>query len=154
KLLAPTVLVSLALVIACIFAALSLNYLHVNLSRELTENIESTRVAQDLEDVTERLARLLRGDPSDTPNLEREVEAFNKDAEQLLKRATDLANLEEERSLVPKVAQAFEAYLKLWSVHKGSRVELPRMAQLLDREVVAQCKQLRDFNLGQIERSN
>ena len=49
KLLAPTVLVSLALVAVCIVGALSLNYLHFNLNKELTENIESTRAAQHLE---------------------------------------------------------------------------------------------------------
>ena len=49
KLLAPTVLVSLALVVACIFGLFYLNDLHVEASDVLSENEKSTRVAMRLE---------------------------------------------------------------------------------------------------------
>jgi len=59
KLLAPTVLVSLALVAACIFGLFYLNDLHVEASDVLSENERSTRAAMRLETSTRALIHSL-----------------------------------------------------------------------------------------------
>jgi len=159
KLLAPTVLVSLALVVACIFGALSLNYVHANLSKELTENIESTRVAQHLETVADQLSHLLSGPHDHLEALVQEINERNQEAQERLNEASDLANLEGEKLLVPEVAKGFAAYLQKWE----TRHEVPpsgladydkALALRLDSQVLEPCKRLRDFNMQQIERSN
>ena len=52
SLLAPTVLVSLALVGACIFGVLYLNHLHVGVAEDFSENQQSQIAAMRLEDTT------------------------------------------------------------------------------------------------------
>src|ERR1700732_4073652 len=64
KLLAPTVLVSLILVGACVFGTIYLNNLHLNASAVLTENRRSLEAAYRLETTTRELLRLLRSDPA------------------------------------------------------------------------------------------
>jgi signal transduction histidine kinase len=155
KLLAPTVLVSLALMGACIFGALKLNDLNVNLSKELDENVQSTRAAQGLETSTDRLIQLLRGGPGAVPDVDRE----NKSASDFLGRANKLANLDREKELVEKIQLGFEAYRKGWTQRKAepaARLHLfeEQLAQQLDRNVLSPCKELRDYNLDQIEASN
>jgi two-component system, NtrC family, sensor histidine kinase HydH len=159
KFLAPTVLVSLALVIACIFGAQRLNYLHANLSRELTENIDSTRAAQELESVSEELVDLLRRDHASAGDLEARIQTKTGEARQALSKVSDLANLQREQELVPDIESGFSDYLH--GLSKRSQVspaELAsydrKLARQLDQDVVVKCKELRDFNLGEIERSN
>src|SRR5437660_7428565 len=59
-LLAPTVLVSLALVGACIFGVLYLRQLHVGVAEDFSENRESHLAATLLEATTRDLINLLR----------------------------------------------------------------------------------------------
>jgi two-component system, NtrC family, sensor histidine kinase HydH len=159
KLLAPTVLVSLALVVVCIFGALALNYMHVNLSKELTENIESTRAAQNLETVTDRLVHVLSGSHNRPAELTRQVDALNLEARQLLYEASALANLEGEKKLVPEVEKGFDDYMQAWEARRppagASLVAYDNeLAGSLDANVLLPCKKLRDFNLEAIQRSN
>ncbi len=155
KLLAPTVLVSLALVASCIFGALYLNQLHSNLSKELTENVESTRAAQHLETVTSRLVYLLRQDkkPAD---LAEQVQNLNDQARERLDEASTLANLETEKILVPQIAAGLNEYLDKWQQrqHSESAADDEKLAELLETKVVRPCKDLRDYNLDQIEDAN
>src|SRR5689334_21178332 len=65
KLLAPTVLVSLAFVGACIFSTMGLNYLHWKIANEFSENRQSHQAAVNLETTTRELLALLRGDHSE-----------------------------------------------------------------------------------------
>src|SRR5712692_4828324 len=65
KLLAPTVLVSLAFVAVCIFSTMLLNFLHGNIARDFTENRESHEAAAKLETTTRELLALLRGHHQD-----------------------------------------------------------------------------------------
>jgi two-component system, NtrC family, sensor histidine kinase HydH len=160
KFLAPTVLVSLALVIACIFGAQWLNYLHTNLSRELTENIDSTRAAQELESVSEELVDLLRRDHANAGDLEARIQTKTAEAHHALSnKVRPLANLQREQELVPDIESGFREYLLSLSRRaQTSPAELANydreLARQLDHDVVVKCKELRDFNLGEIERSN
>jgi two-component system sensor histidine kinase HydH len=159
KLLAPTVLVSLALVVACIFGALSLNYLHGNLSKELTENIESTRAAQHLETITEELSRLLGASHDRPAELAQHIDKLNQDARIPLNQASALANLEDEKRLVPEIERGFSEYLQGWearnNVGAANLADYDKeLARRLDAEVLAPCKKLRDSNLDQIQQSN
>jgi signal transduction histidine kinase len=159
KLLAPTVLVSLALVAVCIVGALSLNYLHFNLNKELTENIESTRAAQHLETTTEELSHLLAGAHERPAELTQRIEELNQKARLELNRASALANLEDEKRLVPEVERGLNAYLKDWDarqqVRSSNLLQYDRaLSGRLDADVLAPCKALRDSNLQQIENSN
>ncbi|HEV3116951.1 MAG TPA: ATP-binding protein [Gemmataceae bacterium] len=159
KLLAPTVLVSIALVLACIFGALALNYVNTNLLKELTENIESTRAAQHLETATEELIRLLKGAHDRPEELARQINAKNQEARQRLDEALALANLEGEKILVPKIEKGFAEYIRDWEARPSAGgSELAdydkNLAGRLDDQVLRPCKDLRDFNLKEIETSN
>ncbi len=159
KLLAPTVVVSLTLVGACIYAALYLNQLHVNLLKELTENIESTRADQRLESAAAELVMLLRAQHGDPQQLAALVSLLNQRAADGLEDARALANLDREQILVSDITSGFDEYLKGWQ--KRSQVPAAKirsydaaLADNLDRNVLRPCKNLRDYNLNQIEVSN
>src|SRR2546427_11906768 len=98
KLLAPTVLVSLALVAACIFGLFYLNDLHVEASDVLSENEKSTRAAMRLETSTRLLIHLLQ-EPND-PVLPVKIIEQSQQIQQDLRDAQDLANWEPEKELV------------------------------------------------------
>src|SRR5438128_6604891 len=108
KLLAPTVLVSLALVAACIFGLLYLNDLHVEASDVLSENEKSTRAAMRLETSTRALIHLLQG-PSEADLSDKITNQFQQ-VQQDLKDAQDLANWEEEQLLVKQIGQGLETF--------------------------------------------
>jgi signal transduction histidine kinase len=159
KLLAPTVLVSLTLVGACVTAALWLNQVHTNLSKELTENVESTRAAQNLEQITDQLIQLLRKNEGGAQARGSQISALNQQASDGLMAASTLANLEQEDVLVKRIAEGLGAYLARWE----SRASAPGpaaaeydagLARLLESGVLMPCKNLRNYNLDQIELSN
>src|SRR5947208_13722622 len=106
KLLAPTVLVGLALVAACIFGLFYLNDLHVEASDVLSENEKSTRVAMRLETSARALIHL--------PHENTEVDLSANIAEQFqqiqqdLRDAQDLANWEHEKELVHLIGHSLE----------------------------------------------
>jgi signal transduction histidine kinase len=159
KLLAPTVLVSLALVGASIFGAFYLNRLHVNVSEELSENVRSTRAASNLENTVKELRDLLRDRMSDASALLEPVQRKNQEAREFLADARNLANLERERDLVGQIDEGFQRYLQSWD----QRMHLPpaeakhldaRLAEELEQDVRVRCDELRRYNAGQIERSD
>jgi signal transduction histidine kinase len=162
RLLAPTVLVSLALVIACLFGAWHLNQLHTNLSRELTENIESTRAAQQLEDTTRELVEQLEKKPVSADEAKDRVEqvaVLNDRAREQLVDVTRLANLEREKDLVPQITDGLSDYFQAWDGRQQlGPAQLTEYDQELARRLKAnverRCKELREYNLGQIESSN
>jgi signal transduction histidine kinase len=158
KLLAPTVLVSLALVGACIFGALWLNRLHLNISEELSENVQSTRAAMSLESTTEALIGLLSGkQPVDADSLVNQVRQQNQLAEQSLKDAKRLANHVEEQDLVAGIEMGLDRYLERWDRSKAEGTNLStnmELADLLRREVLLRCNKLHMYNAEQIEKSD
>jgi signal transduction histidine kinase len=159
KLLAPLVLVSTTLVGVCLFGSFYLNHLHINASDVLSENVRSTQAAARLETTTKELLRLLRDDRPDADAWRDRVQEQNRIARELLVEAEALANLEHESDLVGKIAEGLKKYLRKWD----QRIEVPRsgihqhdaaLAEILEREVLATCVELRKFNMAQVEHSD
>jgi two-component system, NtrC family, sensor histidine kinase HydH len=158
KLLAPTVLVSLALVSACIFGMLYLNQLHANLSRELAENVESTEAAQQLETTTDELLTLLSGEPASIATRQDEAQRLLTEAHQRLDAAWALANLEREKVLVGRITQGLDEFSQRWSDRRNAPPAAihqydVQLRRLLDENVRRPCDELRIYNLGQIKDS-
>src|SRR5262249_51845550 len=114
KVFAPTVLVSLPLVGACLWTVLYLNRLHIDVSRELSENVQSTQAAATLEGTTNELGSLLRRPNLHQDEWDRQVEVQNRAAGARLEEVRDLANREREKALVPQLATGLDHYLAGW----------------------------------------
>jgi signal transduction histidine kinase len=158
RLLAPTVLVSLALVGACLVGVLYLNRLHVDVSRVLAENVESTQAAARLETTTTELIRLLTTDSGNPGARNEQVFLQNQVARELLGEVQNLANLDREKELVPRIARGLDQYLRAWEARpKVPEAERPRydaeLAERLRQEVLLPCIELRRFNTSAIEES-
>jgi signal transduction histidine kinase len=159
KLLAPTVLVSLILVGACVFGTFYLNNLHLNASAVLTENRRSLEAAYRLETTTRELLRLLRSDPANRRLLEEQVREQNENARALLVEAESLANLERESILVHQIAQGLKEYLAAWGKRSDVANERlrdydARLAEGLVLNVLTPCTELYRFNTAQVEQSD
>ncbi len=157
-LLAPTVLVSLALVGACLFGVLYLNRLHVDVSRVLEENVQSTQAATRLEATTEDIIRLLRAGAGSRAGLAEQVRDQNQVARRRLEDVKNLANLDREKELVPRIERGLGRYLDGWQ----ARNDVPEdrraaydegLARGLEADVIAPCADLRRFNTGEVEKT-
>jgi len=158
-LLAPTALVSLALVGACIFGVLYLNHLHLGVAEDFSENRQSQQAAARLETTTRDLLDLLRGDHGDPDSLLKDIETKNREAEKLLSNAEDLANQPAEKAFVEQIGEGLETYLNLWKARHPLppdelRPEDARLAQQLEHDVLRPCVSLRVFNTEQEEQSD
>jgi two-component system sensor histidine kinase HydH len=161
KLLAPTVLVSVAFVGACIFSTMWLNELHGGIARDFTENRESHEAAAKLETTTLELLALLRGDHQDTEaiNLAQQLEVKTSEAKRWLATAQQHANLDEEKILVGQVAGGLRQYLDEFSRRSSAPVGQvaaydKSLAGVLQQEVLGPCIALRDYNLNQVVESD
>jgi signal transduction histidine kinase len=159
KLLAPTVLVSLILVGACLFGTIYLNHLHTDFSTVLTDNVQSTQAAMQLETTTKELLRLLRSDSLKPDALTEQAQEQNERAREVLVDVERLANLERERALVPQIAQGLSEYLRRWEQRKNVppsqlRAYDASLADHLQQRVLSPCIELRTFNMSQIEASD
>jgi signal transduction histidine kinase len=159
KLLAPTVLVSLALVAACIFGLFYLNDLHVEASDVLSENEKSTRAAMRLETSTRALIHLLQG-PSEA-DLSDKITNQSQQVQRDLNDAQDLANWEEEQLLVKQIGQGLETFernrAQLASSSGGKPISLGDrlgLASLLEKQVLGPSTELQKYNSRQIEESD
>ncbi|HVS34889.1 MAG TPA: ATP-binding protein [Gemmataceae bacterium] len=156
KLLAPTVLVSLLLVAACIAGALYLIRSHDALSAVLSENIDSTQTARDLLKAVENLRDGLLGDHSNATDTAERLVGLNTAVRERLQRARDLANLEGEKQLTKQIGDALDAYYQAWdrraSVPPAERVAYDRKLaeQLEEGQVRQNCMKLRDYNTDQV----
>jgi signal transduction histidine kinase len=147
-LLAPTVVVSLVLVLGCAMAAVYLNHLNTHVSEDLAENVESTQVAAQLESTTKELIRLLKSEPLQVEKIEEENEV----ARRLLKDADKLANLEHEKELVPQIRDGVNSYLERWAAHNPMDSGAA-LADNLEANVLVPSIKLRKFNTDQIAAS-
>jgi signal transduction histidine kinase len=157
RLLAPTLLVSLALVGACTFSVLHLNSLHVDVATNLSENMRSMLVAGLLEKNTERLIALLRGDHSDPRQLTDEIKGLNQEARTLLQSASDLADKPDEQRHVQDIREGLETYFQQWEKRKrgpDTAAEDAALARHLEENVLAPCKKLHAFNVDQSRKSD
>ena len=118
RLLAPTVLVSLVLVIACVLATILLNSLTESVSRVLNENVRSTAAAEVLEQAVASLIKLLREQhPLAEPTLQ-QIQERNRHAQELLSDANSLANYEQEKTLIAQVEVGLRRYKAEWESRK------------------------------------
>jgi signal transduction histidine kinase len=155
KLFLSFVLLCLLLFGASLFGAWFLSSLHRNVSTVLNENVRSTEVAEELEATVKRLIQLLRALGKDHIQL---IDDENEVAASQLAQAQNLANLDEERDNVNKIAGGLHAYFEEWA----SRKELPppdarkydeKLATELEQQVLRYCLELRKFNMRQIVKS-
>ncbi len=160
RLLAPTLLVSVALVGACTWGMWHLNDLHVNIARDLSENVRSTLVAARLETTTTKLVGLLGRDHPDRKLLVKQVEGLNQDARDELREASDLANLEQEQVLVPKIRDGLTEYFRLWESRSRRPAAVSaaafdaQLARHLEETVLVPCRELRFYNTDQVQQSD
>ncbi len=161
KLLAPTFVVCAILVAACLGGSLYLNRLHFNASEELSENVQSTLAAARLEATARELVRLFRyrADNPEAPRFHTHVQEMNANARQLLTESEGLANLPREGVLVRQIRDGFKEYFLEWDrrtsvQHSGLAEHDNVLAELLEREVVTPCVELRKFNQGQVDQSD
>jgi signal transduction histidine kinase len=159
KLLAPTVFVSLLLVAVCTAGALYLNYLNVDIARDLTENIDSTVAATELETTLTELVRALRTQADNPDAHTRELAGRTRTAGEQLEAARRLANRQREQELVHQVEAGWTAYLGGWEERAGrptGRVaDYDRhLARLLEDQALPPCRQLRHYNTSQVEASD
>jgi signal transduction histidine kinase len=163
KLLAPTVLVSLLLVAACVSGALYLGQLHVDVSGVLSEHIDSTLAAWNLQTTVGDLIATLRGGHDDPAAVTRRLEELNGLFKDRLQKARDLANLDRERELTGRIKAARDDYMTEWEKRDAGPpadqaafdASLARLLE--DRHVPEACKDLRDFNtdnVGAADRAN
>jgi two-component system, NtrC family, sensor histidine kinase HydH len=152
--LAPTALVSLALVGACIFGVLYLNHLHLDVAEDFSENRQSQQAAARLETTTRELLDLLRGDHSNAELLQKEVDVKNRELNRLLGQAEDLANRPDEKDFVEQIAKGLKSFDSRWNerhqqVEEKAQTENALVAQQLERDVLKPSILLRRFNEGQ-----
>src|SRR5262249_45578612 len=126
KLLAPTVLVSLALVGACLVGLLYLNSLHVDVSETLAENVKSTQAATHLEATTQELLKLLQHDHGPQEDWVRKVSVLNQGAHEALDEVRTLADRPREKDLVAQLGDALQHYFDDWD----NRSQVPEARQL------------------------
>jgi signal transduction histidine kinase len=149
--LAPTVLVSLVLVIASSGAALYLRHLHIEVSRVLTENVESTLAAKDLQATVTEMVQLLRGrGGSPGPERTRKLTDLLGSAREQLQRTWDLANHPEERQRVEEIGRGLDAYAVSWA----DRPPAATLAGLLEKDVLPACRSLLNYNATQVANSD
>jgi signal transduction histidine kinase len=103
--LAPTLLVSLSLMGACLFGVLYLNSLHQDVVSDYSENRRSHLAATNLETTVRELLAMANGNSSAEERLAKEGEAYKN-----LQEAQALANTDKESALVDDIAQGLQHY--------------------------------------------
>jgi signal transduction histidine kinase len=153
------VLVSLALVGACIFGLLYLNALHVEAYGVLSENEKSTRVALRLEIATRDLLHLLRANSD--PDLADRVKLSYQNILQLRDDAQELANWDEEKNLVEQIDRGlakFNQEREELLTGGQSKPILPgawnHLGSILETNVLKPTIELQKFNTDQIKKSD
>jgi signal transduction histidine kinase len=158
KLLAPTVLVSLMLVAACLAGALYLNQLNVSGSRVHTENIDSTVAAANLATTIDELLHALPAEAGDLPKLAAQFTEKHQQLRRQLEEVKRLADKPDEQQLVAQIEPEVEKYFRAWA---GRSEVLPDEAEGFVAEqtrqlerVLRHCTELRDFNIRQVGASD
>ena len=153
KLLAPTILVSVALVGACIFSMMWLNDRHVRIAWDFSENRESHRAATALETTTRELLALLRGDHQEIEPaaLTAQLQEKNREASDLLDSAKHLGNHPQEELYVGQIAEGLQNYFHEFARRPtGPANEVytydRNLARLLRHQVLDPCINLREYN--------
>lgn len=147
KLFFPILVVCLILVGACLFGALYLSHLHVNVSEDMAENVRSTQTAALLESTIQQMIDHLRNPRAGS---DEQVDRLGAEAENQRRAADALANHKSEVDLVGRITAGLEKY-RTRTAEKASPQEL---ANILQVEVLEPCVELRRYNLDQIAQSD
>ncbi len=154
------IVASLLLVVACVLAAVYLNYLHREVSRELTENVASTVADKELETTLDELPPLLRGDHTRPDVLTAQLNLRHEKARQQLNRVADYANTDEESAYVRQVEASWDRYQQKWRQRPdaAAREELisfdRKLALQLDEDLLLHCSRLLEYNTRQVSESD
>jgi two-component system sensor histidine kinase HydH len=159
RLLALAIVPSVLLVGTCISGALYLNRLHGEVSRALTENVESTRADLDLETTLLEMVRQLRGGHGKPDELTEELIRLDDQARTQLDATGRLANTERERDLVGVIRQGMDAYrdgLNDRASQPAGRLRTydRELARRLEEGVLPACTNLLAYNTILVEESD
>jgi signal transduction histidine kinase len=147
------VLVSLVLVVACSGMALYLRNLHREVSRVLAENVDSSLAAKELETLVADLIQPLRGQSAPVdPRLAEELTRRLAGARGQLHHALSLANHDAERQRLEEIERGLDTFGAAWN--EPGRRSPDELAAILEKEVLPQCKKLRDYNINQVGESD
>ena len=159
RLLAPTLIVSLLLAGTCIFVALYLNRLHVDVSRDYVENTQSSQAAANLQTTATELRDLLRDKDRNPATFVQKVELYQHTLDKHLAESEKLANLDREKQLIPEIHEGLKDFRREWQKRPEGRPVAgagsdEALADLLDRRVVTPCKDLLSYNTQQAEQND
>jgi signal transduction histidine kinase len=140
----PTILVSLLLFAVCLFAAVVLYRWHSRTAQHLTEDIDSRKVAVEMETTLRTLITLV-GRGSD-------VESLHDGIAELLEKAKDLANTQAEEELGRQLEESFNRYLELWWEHGSGTRPNPALEQL-QQHTLPLAVRIRAHHTEQIDKS-
>src|SRR5262245_56803859 len=148
----PTMLVSLILLAATVTAAVFLYRLHAHSAENLTEDIESRKVAQEMETTLGNLITLLKKGGSES------VDPLHERIAELTKDARELANTPREAQLESDMELSLEHYQNLWQARLD---EDPKVAEekrkaattYREKEVLPRVILLKNHNNREIEKS-
>jgi two-component system sensor histidine kinase HydH len=153
RLLAPTVLFSLILVAASAVGALYLRTLNTEVSRVLTENVDSALAAKELETTLADIIQPLRG--RTTPVRGRLYEDLTRrleTAREQLRCTHDLANHEQEQQWVQQIDRGLDAFEAGWK--EPGRLPPEELAALVEKGCLDPCRKLRNYNINQVGASD
>jgi signal transduction histidine kinase len=147
RLLFPILVVCLILVGACLFGALYLSSLHVNVSEDLGENVRSTQSAALLEATIQQMIDDLNDRHADSAE---QADRLGARAEEQLREAEALANHESEKELVRRVRAGLEQY----QARRAGGAGRSELTDILRAQALGPCVELRRYNLDLIARSD
>ena len=149
----PTLLIAILLLIACTTAATYFYFEQSVTASILRENINSRRIAQELETRIEDLLALLRRGSD-------QVDALDDRVDELIAEARTFADKSEEAELVTKLEISFGTYqaaLRRSDANPADEAQKKEFqlaeTKLLEDEALPTCRELRLFNSRQTEKS-
>jgi signal transduction histidine kinase len=147
----PTILVSLLLLGLCSLAAIYLYQQPAATADNLSEDVSSSQVAQELKGTLADLAALLRAG-------QHKVEPLHRRIDEKLARAKALADKDEERELVGELQAILDRYYLRWKMRDqqdqaGKADTTKACLKILETEAMPRCTALQNFNAQQIHKS-
>jgi two-component system sensor histidine kinase HydH len=135
----------LALALAATLA-IYLNHLQAEATNVRRENNASWHAAANLEESLYHLIALHRRNV-------REVEPLHERVREHLAEIESLADKPQEKVLFHQLDRSFDAYLADWQQSGTMPVHSSQLADRLESQLIPLCRQLRDYNSGQVELS-
>ncbi|WP_020465806.1 sensor histidine kinase [Singulisphaera acidiphila] len=141
---------SVLFLVSCITAAIYLHHQQSTSLRILDEDLQSRRIAADVLKGLHDLSALAGDQRQEAVPLHRKIVG-------LLDQAKQAANKGEEARHVGRLADSFDRYLERWqaeaALSSNDRRAGGTALGLLETETVPACRELEQFNAGEIERA-